>query len=67
MIIIDRGAVEDHLPNHVLVSLERFKRQTLAQHYNGAEVERLRDQTRRERQQRREARELSSVKGNTRA
>ena len=42
MILIDRGAVEDHLPNHVLASLERFKRQSLAPYYNEAEVDRLR-------------------------
>ena len=63
MIMIDRGAVEDHLPNHVLGSLERFKRQSLAEHYQWSEVERLREKAKRERQEKREARALSSARG----
>ena len=63
MVIIDRGVVEDHLPNHLLASLLRFKRQCLPQHYREEEVERVREGRRMERQERREARELTSAGG----
>ena len=63
MIIIDRGAVEDHLPNHVLAALQRFKRQSLGQSYREAEVERLREEAWREMNQKRKARALSSARG----
>lgn len=63
MIMIDRGAVEDHLPNHVLASLERFKRQSLAPYYNEAEVDRLRGESCRQIQRNREARALTNARG----
>ena len=63
MIIIDRGAMEDHLPNHVLAALQRFKRQSLGQSYREAEVERLREEAWREMNQKRKARALSSARG----
>ena len=66
MIIIDRGAVDDHLPNHVLAALQRFKRQALAQSYREAEVERLREEAWREMDQKRKARALSSARGGAR-
>ena len=63
MIIVDRGVVEDHLPNHVLSSLERFKRQCLAAHCKEAEVENLRKLRKKEMDERRKARALSSAGG----
>ena len=63
MILIDRGVVEDHLPNHVLDSLVQFKQQCLAQHYKEEEVERLREVRRRERQEHREARNKTNTAG----
>lgn len=63
MIIIDRGVVEDHLPNHVMDSLVQFKKQCLLQHYDVTAVQKLREKRRNERQKRREARELTNLKG----
>ena len=63
MILIDRGVVEDHLPNHVLDSLVQFKQQCLAQHYREEEVKKLREVGKRERQERREARKKTNTAG----
>ena len=63
MIIIDRGVVDDHLPNHVLNSLKRFKRQCLTEYYHETDVDNLRKQRRKEMQERKKARALSSTGG----
>ena len=63
MIMIDRGAVDDHLPNHVLASLMRFKRQNLAPTYSEEQVETLREEAWRDMQQKRKARALSNERG----
>ena len=63
MILIDRGVVEDHLPNHVLDSLVRFRQQSLGQHYREEEVEGLREVRRRERQEHSEARKKTNTAG----
>ena len=63
MILIDRGVVEDHLPNHVLDSLVQFKQQCLAQHYREEEVKKLREVGKRERQEHREARKKTNTAG----
>ena len=63
MLMIDRGAVDDHLPNHVLASLMRFKAQSLAPTYSEEQVERLREEAWRDTQRKIKARPLSSRKG----
>ena len=55
--------MEDHLPNHVMDSLVQFKKQCLLQHYDATAVEKLREKRRHEQQKRREARELTNLKG----
>ena len=63
MILIDRGVVEDHLPNHVLDSLVQFKQQCLAQHYKEEEVKKLREFWKRLRHARIEARKKTNTAG----
>ena len=63
MLMIDRGVVDDHLPNHVLASLTRFKAQSLAPTYSEEQVERLREEAWRDTQRKIKARPLNSRKG----
>ena len=63
MIIMDRGVVEDHMPNHVLESLLRFKKQCIMPHYDQRTVDKLRTKREVARKERREARDQTSVTG----
>ena len=63
VIIMDRGIVEDHMPNHVLDSLLRFRKQCIEPHYDQGKVEELKTKNETERRDRRVAREKTNVTG----
>ena len=63
MIIMDRGVVEDHMPNHVLESLLLFQKQCIRPHYDQASVAQLKTKNEMARRDRREAREKTSITG----
>ena len=63
VILMDKGIVEDHMPNHVLDSLVRFKKQAILPHYSHTGVEEIKSKQETDRQARRKARERTETTG----